>query len=52
VFAGNVVAGTGFTVYAVAKKRSDIGQRSDSRVIRNIDNPRVYGQWTVAWVWN
>jgi len=26
--------------------------RSDSRVIRNIDNPRVYGQWTVAWVWN
>lgn len=52
VFAGNVSAGTGFTIYAVAKKRSDIGQRSDSRLILNIDNPRVYGLWTVAWVWN
>lgn len=52
VFAGNVSAGTGFTIYAVAKKRSDIGQRADSLRITNIDNPRVYGLWTVAWVWN
>lgn len=52
VYAGNVVAGTGFTIYAVVKKRADIGQRSDSRLIRNVDNPMVYGQWTVAWVWN
>lgn len=52
VYAGNVSAGSGFTIYGVVKKRADIGQRGDSQVIRNIDNPRVYGKWTVAWVWN
>lgn len=52
VFAGNVIAGTGFTIYAVSKKRAEIGPTSDSLRIRNIDMPRVYGQWTVGWVWN
>lgn len=52
VFAGNVVAGAGFTIYGVVKKRSDIGQRSDSLRVTNIDNPRIYGQWTIGWVWN
>ena len=43
VFAGNVVAGTGFTIYAVVKKRSDLGPVSDSRRVRNVDQPRVVG---------
>lgn len=52
VFAGNIVAGTGFTIYAVVKKRADTGPVSDSLRIRNIDTPMQYGLWTVAWVWN
>lgn len=52
LYAGNVVAGTGFTVYGVVKKRAEIGPTTDSTRIKNIDMPRVYGQWTVAWVWN
>jgi len=47
VYAGNVAAGTGFTVYGVVKKRAEIGPLG-----RNIDQPRIYGTWTVAWVWN
>ena len=47
VYAGNVVAGTGFTIYGVIKKRSEIGPSS-----RTVDVPRIYGQWTVNWVWN
>jgi hypothetical protein len=52
VYAGNVVAGTGFTIYAVVKKRADIGPVSDSLRIRNVDAPMTYGLWTVGWVWN
>jgi hypothetical protein len=51
VVAGNVVASTGFTIYAVVKKRSDIGPVTDSMRIRNIDSPRVYGVWNIGWVW-
>lgn len=47
VFAGNVVAGTGFTIYGVNKKRCDVAPLSNS-----IDSPRVYGLWTLGWVWN
>lgn len=47
VYAGNVVAGTGFTIYAVVKKRSEIGPST-----KFVDAPLVYGLWTVAWVWN
>lgn len=52
IYAGNIVAGTGFTIYAVVKKRCEIGPTSDSTRIRNIDAPMQYGQWTVNWVWN
>lgn len=52
VYAGNVVAGTGFTIFGVNKKRSDTGPASDSTRVRNIDAPRLYGQWTIGWVWN
>jgi hypothetical protein len=39
VYANNVVAGQGFTIYGEA--------RSDSLI-----DDRPYGVWTVAWVWN
>lgn len=52
VIAGNIVAGTGFTIYAVNRNRVDIQGIRDSQKIRNSDTPMVYGQWTVGWVWN
>ena len=39
VIAGNVVAGTGFTIYAL-----------NTAQVNN--ETRLYGLWTVAWVWN
>lgn len=41
LFAGNIVAATGFTIYAFNSSQycGPIGTR-------------IYGQWTVAWVWN
>ena len=51
IFAGNVVAGTGFTIYGVVAMKSDAKPVSDSQRIRNVDTPMVYGQWTVGWVW-
>lgn len=47
VYAGNIVAGTGFTIYGVIKKRAEIGPST-----RAVDMPMIYGQWTVGWVWN
>lgn len=52
VYAGNITAGVGFTIYGVVKKRADVGPMTDSTRIRNVDAPMVYGLWTVAWVWN
>lgn len=43
VFAGNIVAGTGFTIYARNTNQvSDVGGVA----------PRIYGAWTVAWAWS
>jgi len=39
--AGAIVAGTGFTIYAV-----NTNQIADPKA-----SPRVYGLWTVAWAW-
>jgi hypothetical protein len=43
IMAGNIVPGTGFTIYAVAQDEepSPVGA-----------GPMPYGQWSVAWVWN
>lgn len=43
VFAGNISAGTGFTIYGF-----NTSERNDPRG----QGTRLYGQWTVAWVWN
>jgi hypothetical protein len=45
VIAGNIVAGTGFTIYGFMNTRTDINNI-------NSGQPMVYGLWTVAWVWN
>lgn len=37
VIAGNIVAGTGFTIYGFNSGFGDV---------------RLYGTWNVAWVWN
>lgn len=68
VFAGNVVAGVGFTIYARTREPpGDIPDRQQeydnvtagtSRLgtnqmpTRADANPMLWGQWTVAWVWN
>jgi len=51
VVAGNIVAGTGFTIYASVKPQTDAKAPTDSRRGKT-DSPRAYGSWTVAWVWN
>lgn len=64
VIAGNIAAGVGFTIYGfntnqitepspvprdapyTAGRLNNPAAQSDGR------SPRIYGQWTVAWVWN
>ena len=41
VVAGNIVAATGFTIYGTHKPSTSHGA-----------DTRLYGAWTVAWVWN
>jgi len=61
VRAGNIVAGTGFTIYAVNNSQliemaPDRGNYGDQ--LGFVGPPawgtgtRIYGVWTVAWVWN
>lgn len=42
VVAGNIVAGTGFTIYGV----------NQSQLASHGQGTRLYGQWNVSWVWN
>ena len=51
VIAGNVVAGTGFTIYAYAQPGYAMNDPEPGRGVTQ-DSPKSYGQWTVAWVWN
>jgi hypothetical protein len=43
ILAGNIVSGTGFTIYAVAQ---------DEEPVPIGVAPMPYGQWSVAWCWN
>ena len=48
ISAGNIVAGTGFTIYL-----RDGNQEYEPYAIRGLGSqPRVYGIWNIAWVWN
>ncbi len=45
VVAGNIVAGTGFTIYGYAPD-------TPANISQYTDVPKHYGLWAVAWVWN
>ena len=61
IYAGAVVAGTGFTVYALNRNsisgvdsprfEAPRGAPDDDNVI-NVDAPMPYGLFTIAWAWN
>ncbi len=67
IFAANIVAGTGFTIYGF--NTSELSERPLEQMSRHqtasvrdrlggigAENEKrgtlIYGQWTVAWVWN
>lgn len=67
VMAGNIVAGTGFTIYALntntlnepLTQAGTTGFRPAATTVYGYTEPtvggqgtRLYGLWTVAWVWN
>lgn len=67
VVAGNIVAGTGFTIYGfnTSERHEPLTSAGISRfrtaatTVYGGTKPsiggrgtRIYGQWTVAWVWN
>ena len=67
IFAGNIVAGTGFTIYGfntsqvneplefpgISKFRSVAGTvYGNAANSRGGVGTRIYGLWTIAWVWN
>lgn len=53
VFAANIVAATGFTVYGF--NTSQLNEPVDppwSDGIRGGKGTMIYGQWTIAWAWS
>ena len=53
VVAGNIVPGTGFTIYATARDDNKYPTQPTTGQRREFYNTNaLYGQWTVAWVWN
>jgi hypothetical protein len=57
VFAGNIVAGTGFTIYAFNTNQINESPLGATYLTGSIngkigDAPTIYGTWKVAWVWN
>ena len=51
VKAGNIVAGTGFTVYGVNVNQNEERESARPRASR-LREPRLYGKFNVNWVWN
>lgn len=52
VMAGNIVAGTGFTIYGV--NTSQLNEPADdpsAQSWRGGKGTRIYGTWSVAWAW-
>ena len=49
VTAGNIAAGTGFTIYA--RDANQLYEQAKGRMPSG-SQPVIYGQYTVAWVWN
>lgn len=54
VIAGNIVAGTGFTIYGFNTSQlneNPPGERHVMYATGQGRGTRIYGQWTVAWAW-
>lgn len=53
VVAGNIAAGTGFTIYGFnTTPHFPGGEKIDGNfVVTPTNSSRLYGQWTVAWAW-
>jgi hypothetical protein len=53
VMAGSIVAGAGFTIYAInTSDLSDPTVDVRSGIMSGGVGTRLYGLWSVAWVWN
>jgi hypothetical protein len=52
VLAGNVVAGTGFTIYGFNTSQLSEPVEPYNRGGRGGQGTRLYGKFNVAWVWN
>jgi hypothetical protein len=56
IFAGNIVPGTGFTVYAINPDKNISGRQDAGRGLADRGygggDTRIYGQWSIGWVWN
>jgi len=57
VIAGNIVAGTSFTIYGFntsTVQETPLGYLSSNQTRAGLagKGTRLYGLWTVAWVWN
>src|SRR5262245_46596104 len=64
VIAGNIIAGTGFTIYGfntselnepvqpVEPISSTPVANESQKTTRGGQGTRIWGQWSVAWVWN
>jgi hypothetical protein len=55
VFAGKIVAGTGFTIFGRNDSQineTPLGIVGDGRNAGAGKGTRIYGKWNVAWVWN
>ena len=55
VFAGNISAGVGFTIYGFNTSdlyETDTALPGELARYGGGKGTRIYGQWTVAWVWN
>jgi hypothetical protein len=51
ISAGNIVAGTGFTIYGVARDGISVPNSTSPDHLQKIESPRPYGQWKIAWAW-
>jgi hypothetical protein len=54
VFAGNIVPGVGFTIYAQNTSQLNEPLSPLNRAVygsQGGQGTRIYGQWTVDWVW-
>jgi hypothetical protein len=51
IFAGNISAGTGFTIYGICRSASVEPDSARSRVT-TLKEPRLYGKFNINWVWN